>query len=216
MPSAIFGRRLLRGPVHSNLRRLAIHTPLQRRTFMSSKLGYQQVTSPAFHSQLEDPATAAIFSSMQSPKAVPQTLTEKIVQKYSVGLPEGKYVQSGDYVTIAPHRCMTHDNSWPVALKFMSIGASKIQDPKQIIMTLDHDVQNKSEKNLQKYQQIEDFAKLHGVEFYGAGRGIGHQLMVEEGHAWPGTLCVASDSHSNHYGGIGVLVSFPAWLFTSF
>jgi homoaconitate hydratase len=30
-------------------------------------------------------------------------------------------------------------------------------------------VQNKTEKNLQKYQQIEDFAKLHGVEFYPAG-----------------------------------------------
>lgn len=29
---------------------------------------------------------------------------------------------------------------------------------------------------------------------------IGHQRMVEEGFAWPGTLCVASDSHSNHYG----------------
>jgi len=214
MPSATFGRRLLRGPVPSNLRRLAftstkvpVPTALQRRAFTSSRLGYQQApNSQAFHSQLEDPATAAIFSSLQSSKAVPQTLTEKIVQKYAVGLPEGKFVQSGDYVTIAPHRCMTHDNSWPVALKFMSIGASKIHDPSQVIMTLDHDVQNKTEKNLQKYQQIEDFAKLHGVEFYGAGRGIGHQLMVEEGHAWPGTLCVASDSHSNHYGGIGALV----------
>lgn len=29
--------------------------------------------------------------------------------------------------------------------------------------------------------------------------------MVEEGHAWPGTVTVASDSHSNMYGGIGCL-----------
>jgi homoaconitate hydratase len=29
--------------------------------------------------------------------------------------------------------------------------------------------------------------------------------MVEEGYAWPGTLCVASDSHSPHYGGVGCL-----------
>ena len=34
---------------------------------------------------------------------------------------------------------------------------------------------------------------------------IGHQIMVEEGHAWPGTLAVASDSHSNMYGGISCL-----------
>jgi len=29
--------------------------------------------------------------------------------------------------------------------------------------------------------------------------------MVEEGFAWPGTLSVASDSHSNMYGGVGCL-----------
>jgi homoaconitate hydratase len=54
-------------------------------------------------------------------------------------------------------------------------------------MTLDHDVQNKSEQNLKKYTQIEEFARSHGVDFYGAGRGIGHQILIEEGYAWPGT-----------------------------
>lgn len=174
--------------------------PTLRRTLTTSRIFLSQ----AFHSQLEDPTTAEVLASLQTAKT-PQTLTEKIVQKYSVGLAKDKFVKAGDYVTISPHRCMTHDNTWPVALKFMSIGASKLHDPKQIVMTLDHDVQNKTEKNLQKYQQIEDFAKLHGVEFYPAGRGIGHQIMAEEGFAFPGTLCVASDSHSNHYGGIGCL-----------
>ena len=142
---------------------------------------------------------------MKTAPRIPQTLTEKIVQKYAVGLPKDKFVKSGDYVTISPHHCMTHDNSWPVALKFMSIGASKLNDPKQIVMTLDHDVQNKSEKNLTKYRQIEEFAQKQGTDFYPAGRGIGHQIMVEEGYAWPGTLVVASDSHTNMYGGIGCL-----------
>ncbi|MCJ1341092.1 mitochondrial Homoaconitase [Bachmanniomyces sp. S44760] len=158
-----------------------------------------------FHSQLEDSSTAAILSSLKAPTTSPQTLTEKIVQRYSLGLPEGKYVKAGDYVTLSPHHCMTHDNSWPVASKFMSIGASKIHDRKQIVMTLDHDVQNKSESNLRKYRQIEEFARKQEVDFYPAGRGIGHQIMVEEGYAWPGTLAVASDSHSNMYGGIGCL-----------
>jgi len=122
-----------------------------------------------------------------------------------VGLPVGKFVRSGDYVSIKPHHCMTHDNSWPVAQKFFSIGATKIHDNRQIVMTLDHDVQNKSETNLRKYQNIEELAKRMGVDFYGAGRGIGHQILVEEGYAWPGTLTVASDSHSNMYGGISCL-----------
>lgn len=51
------------------------------------------------------------------------------------------------------------DNSWPAALKLMSIGAKKIYDPKQIVFALDHDVQNK------KYAQTEAFAKAQEVEF---------------------------------------------------
>lgn len=106
---------------------------------------------------------------------------------------------------ISPAYCMSHDNSWPIALKFMSIGASKIANPGQVVMTLDHDVQNESESNLKKYKQIEEFAKKHGVDFYERYRGIGHQIMVESGYAWPGSLVVASDSHSNMYGGVGCL-----------
>ncbi|KAL8696551.1 MAG: hypothetical protein Q9224_002737 [Gallowayella concinna] len=154
---------------------------------------------------MEDPSSAAILSALKTSPTVPQTLTEKIVQQHSVGLPKNKFVKSGDYVTLSPYRCMTHDNSWPVATKFLSIGASEINDKNQIVMTLDHDVQNKSETNLKKYRQIEEFAKKQGVVFYPAGRGIGHQIMVEEGYAWPGTLAVASDSHSNMYGGVGCL-----------
>ncbi len=61
------------------------------------------------------------------------------------------------------------------------------------------------EKNRRLYAGIEAFAKATGVDFYPAGRGIGHQIMCEEGYAWPGSMVVASDSHSNMYGGLGVL-----------
>lgn len=90
-------------------------------------------------------------------------------------------------------------------IRFKSIGATKIHDPKQPVYALDHDVQNKSEKNLVKYANIEAWGKEQGVDFYPAGRGIGHQVMIEEGYAFPNTLTVASDSHSNMYGGIGAL-----------
>lgn len=100
---------------------------------------------------------------------------------------------------------MTHDNTGPVISKFLSLSCSQINNPRQPVFTLDHDVQNRSETNLAKYSKIEAFAKSHGVDFYPAGRGIGHQIIVEEGYAWPGKMVVASDSHSNHYGGVGCL-----------
>jgi len=99
---------------------------------------------------------------------------------------------------------MSHDNTAPIAKKFKSV-ASKIHDNRQVVVCLDHDVQNKSESNLAKYSEIQEFAKQQGVQFYPAGRGIGHQIMIEEGYAWPGTVTVASDSHSNMYGGVGCL-----------
>jgi len=79
----------------------------------------------------------------------------------------------------------------------------QIKSPQQAVFTLDHDVQNKSPKNLAKYANIEAFARAQGVDFYPAGRGIGHQIVIEEGYAFPYTLTVASDSHSNMYGGVG-------------
>ncbi|KAJ5913748.1 Aconitase/3-isopropylmalate dehydratase large subunit alpha/beta/alpha subdomain 1/3 [Penicillium tannophilum] len=179
----------------------SIATPLAPRSLSTTAiaqaeaLNSQQCTSSINFSEIETEAE----------KRTPQTLTEKIVQRYAVGLPEGKFVRSGDYISLAPQYCMTHDNSWPVATKFMSMGATQVHNRKQIVMTLDHDVQNTSEANLKKYKQIETFAGQHGIDFYPAGRGIGHQVMVEEGYAWPGTMAVASDSHSNHYGGVGCL-----------
>lgn len=134
-----------------------------------------------------------------------QNLTEKIVQKYAVGLEAGEIVQSGDIVSIKPRNVMTHDNTGAVLSKFKSIGAEKFADPRQVVFTLDHNIQDKSEANLAKYSKIENFAKSMGNDFYPAGRGIGHQIMIEEGYAWPGTMVVASDSHSNMYGGIGAL-----------
>ena len=134
-----------------------------------------------------------------------QNRVEKIAQKFAVDLEEGQKVKSGDIISIKPAHVMTHDNTGAVMIKFKSIGATKFADPRQPVFALDHNIQDKSEKNLAKYKRIEEFAKEMGNDFYPAGRGIGHQIMIEEGYAWPGTLVVASDSHSNMYGGIGAL-----------
>ncbi|MEP0860206.1 MAG: homoaconitase [Ignavibacterium sp.] len=134
-----------------------------------------------------------------------QTLIEKIAQRFAVGLTPQQEVHAGDYLSIKPAYVMTHDNTGAVIPKFKSIGATKLANPRQVVITLDHNVQDKSEKNLEKYKKIEEFAKTMGADFYPAGRGIGHQIMCEEGYAWPLTMAVASDSHSNMYGGLGCL-----------
>ncbi len=135
---------------------------------------------------------------------MPQTIVEKIAQAHLADGPK-RPLRAGDFVSIRPFHAMTHDNTSAVMSKFKAIGAKKIHDPKQLVFALDHDIQNHDEANLKKYRSIEGFAREHGVDFYPAGSGIGHQIMVERGYVLPGTFVVASDSHSNMYGALGAI-----------
>ena len=133
-----------------------------------------------------------------------QTIVEKIAQSHMAEGPN-RALRAGDFLSIRPHRCMTHDNTSAVMSKFKGIGAKRVKNPNQLTFALDHDIQNQDESNLKKYRAIEAFAKEHGVDFYPAGSGIGHQIMVERGYVVPGSFVVASDSHSNMYGALGAI-----------
>jgi homoaconitate hydratase len=133
------------------------------------------------------------------------TLVEKIAARHADGLPKGTVVRAGDFVSIRPRHVMTHDNTGAVIPKFKQIGATAIADPPQPVFAIDHDIQNTTPKNLEKYAKIEAFARDHGIDFYPAGTGISHQVMVEQGYVVPGALVVASDSHSNLYGAVAAL-----------
>ena len=134
-----------------------------------------------------------------------QTVVEKIATTHAVGLKPGEKVFSEDFIRIRPKHVMTHDNTSAVMSKFKSIGAGKVADPRQPVFAIDHDIQNTAPDNLAKYAKIEAFAKEHGIDFYPAGTGISHQVMVEYGYVTPGSMVVGSDSHSNLYGAIAAL-----------
>ena len=139
------------------------------------------------------------------------TTVEKIATRFAVGLAPGQVVRQGDFVTIRPKHVMTHDNTGAVIPKFREVfkrpgsgepGHLKIADPRQPVFAIDHDIQNVTPENLGKYAKIESFANEHGVDFYPAGTGISHQVMVEQGYVVPGSMVVGSDSHSNLYGAV--------------
>ncbi len=133
-----------------------------------------------------------------------QTVVEKIAQLHMTEGPD-RPLRTGDVIGLRPRHVMTHDNTAAVLTKFRSMGVPSIKDPSQPVFTLDHDIQNTSDTNLAKYAAIQAFAEEQGVDFYPAGTGIGHQTMVSQGYVVPGSLVVASDSHSNMYGAMGAL-----------
>jgi homoaconitate hydratase len=136
---------------------------------------------------------------------VGQTIVEKIAQLHLAEGSPNRPLRAGDFVSIRPRHVMTHDNTSAVMKKFRAIGAQRLRDPRQPVFALDHDIQNTSESNLTKYREVEAFAREQGVDFYPAGTGIGHQIMVEKGYVLPGSFVVASDSHSNMYGALGAV-----------
>jgi homoaconitate hydratase len=133
-----------------------------------------------------------------------QTIVEKIAQAHMTEGPD-RPLRTGDFLSIRPHRVMTHDNTSAVMKKFTAIGAGKVHDPRQPVFTCDHDIQNREESNLAKYSSMQAFARQQGIDFYPPGTGIGHQIMVEKGYVLPGSFVVASDSHSNMYGALGAI-----------
>ncbi|HWR16005.1 MAG TPA: homoaconitase [Terriglobales bacterium] len=133
-----------------------------------------------------------------------QTIVEKIALAYMTEGPS-RPLRAGDFVSIKPRHIMTHDNTSAVIKKFKSIGAKRVFNHQQPVFALDHDIQNQSEDNLKKYAAIEAFAREHHIDFYPAGTGIGHQIMMERGYVVPGSFVVASDSHSNMYGALGAI-----------
>lgn len=158
------------------------------------------------------------FQSIQSQRrlysesnlGIGQNVTEKILQNFSDSQLD-RPIQAGDFVYVQPWRVMTHDNTAPVISKFnklykkLNVSNPKVFNNQQLMFALDHDVQSLNQANMDKFAKIKQFAQQQGVAFHEAGRGIGHQIMIEEGFAFPQTLAVASDSHSNMYGGIGCL-----------
>ncbi len=133
-----------------------------------------------------------------------QTIVEKIAQAHMAEGPS-RPLRAGDFLSIRPYHVMTHDNTSAVMKKFKAVGAQKVYDPAQPVITADHDIQNTEESNLARYRSMEVFARAQGIDFYPPGSGIGHQIMVEKGYVLPGKFMVASDSHSNMYGALGAI-----------
>jgi len=84
------------------------------------------------------------------------------------------------------------------------MGGSRVFDPDQLLVVLDHNAPPTNAKLATDYQEVRDFVKDQGIgKFYDAGRGICHQIMSY--HAYPGMIIVGSDSHTCTAGAFNAL-----------
>ncbi|MFP4396250.1 MAG: 3-isopropylmalate dehydratase large subunit, partial [Anaerolineales bacterium] len=117
-------------------------------------------------------------------------------------------VQPGEIVTVQPDRLLTHDNTADIANKFRKIGVDRVANPTMNVIVLDHVTPAANETYAANHQAIRAFVASQGIPaFYDIGEGICHQVLPEQGHAWPGAVIVGSDSHTPTAGAFGAFAA---------
>jgi homoaconitate hydratase family protein/3-isopropylmalate dehydratase small subunit len=113
-----------------------------------------------------------------------QTFAEKIF-----GAPAGAIVFK------KPDLVLTHDNTASIKKTWEKMGGTKVFNPNQLLITLDHNAPPTDSKLANDYETIRAFARAQGInKFHAAGDGICHQIMSY--YAKPGMIIVGSDSHT--------------------
>jgi 3-isopropylmalate/(R)-2-methylmalate dehydratase large subunit len=131
-----------------------------------------------------------------------QTFAEKILAK-KAGLEK---TVPGQVVDITPDVALSHDNTAPIYETFKKMGGEKVFNPNMHAITLDHAAPAPSTQHAENHRIIRQFVQEQGIKnFFEVGRGICHQVLVEEGLSLPGEVVLGSDSHTPHAGVMGAL-----------
>lgn len=129
-----------------------------------------------------------------------QTFAEKILTE-KAGLAK---TVPGQIVEITPDVALSHDNTAAIRGIFEKMGGVKVFDPKLHAIILDHATPAPTTEHAENHRIVREFVQEQGIKyFFDVGRGVCHQVLVEEGLALPGEVVLGSDSHTTHAGVMG-------------
>lgn len=126
------------------------------------------------------------------------TISEKILSAHSEGT-----CRAGESVICRVDSAMATDGSAPMAIDyFRNMGGTVLREPEKIVFAMDHYAPPDNPATVRLQDAIRDFSESQGNVLYEIGAGIGHQLMAERGHVFPGALVLGADSHAVTYGSL--------------
>jgi len=132
-----------------------------------------------------------------------KTIVEKILRSAS-----GKDAYAGDIVVAKVDVAMAHNGTALLAIEsFRGMNGQSLWDPSKVFLVIDHVAPSATESFSKVHKAMREFARMYGAKLYEAGSGICHQLMVESGFIYPGTLAVGADSHTCTYGALGAFAT---------
>jgi 3-isopropylmalate/(R)-2-methylmalate dehydratase large subunit len=132
-----------------------------------------------------------------------QTVAEKILSRHA-----GKSVMADELTMINVDAVMMTDTTAPLAIKaFREMGGEKPWNPERTHLVIDHAAPAPNERIARLHDIMREFAKDTGAVLYDVGRGICHQLMIEEDRVRPGEAFFGADSHTCTYGALGAFAT---------
>ena len=126
------------------------------------------------------------------------TLAERILSVKS-----GSRVRAGDLAVVTVDQAMVVDSIAPDVMRIIDEDlGGEIRNPSAVSFVIDH-VSPASNVEVAKAQKTaREYARERGLKLFDVGRGICHQVLMEEGLARPGWIVLGSDSHSTTYGAV--------------
>lgn len=126
------------------------------------------------------------------------TLAERILSVKS-----GFTVQAGDLAVVDVDGVMVVDSIAPDVMRIVEEDlGGKIRKPESVSFVIDH-VSPASNVDVATAQRdARAYARANGLKLFDVGRGICHQVLMEEGLVQPGWIVLGSDSHSTTYGAV--------------
>lgn len=133
----------------------------------------------------------------------PQTMAEKILSFRGT-----ETVYAGDLAVVEVDQVMVVDS---IAQSFIQRMENDLEAlpkyPERVSIVIDHVAPASTVSVAQAQKEAREYAAKTGVRLFDVGRGICHQVLMEERLARPGWIVLGSDSHSTTYGAVAAFGS---------
>ncbi len=127
---------------------------------------------------------------------------EKILARHA-GRAEGK---TGEIVTAKVDFAEINDLYLQTVYSFYEMDAEQVWDNTRCAFVFDHYAPCPDMKSAANHREMREFAKKNGLtHHFDTDAGVCHQVMAEAGVILPGSIVVATDSHTTTHGAFGAL-----------
>ncbi|HUX95519.1 MAG TPA: aconitase/3-isopropylmalate dehydratase large subunit family protein [Bacteroidales bacterium] len=130
---------------------------------------------------------------------MPMTLLEKILALHS----KKEIVKPGDIIDIEIDCRVARDFGGANVIKNLNDNGLTVFDPLKTFFTFDCNPTGSDQKYAVNQHVCRLYARENGIKVYDINAGIGTHILIDQGHVFPGSTAVSTDSHANILGAVG-------------